>query len=121
MHDSKIIKSTCGKLAAIAMSMLCMAALPSWADTNITEHVKLTEDADWTSLGTVNIAADASIHLNGRNLTVSGFAGDGSIYSSSVLPAAMRCSNTSKQAADSTLTLALRQVHRRVPSRWMRM
>ena len=87
MHDSKIIKSTCGKLAAIAMSMLCMAALPSWADTNITEHVKLTEDADWTSLGTVNIAADASIHLNGRNLTVAGFSGSGSIYSSAVLPA----------------------------------
>ena len=87
MHDSKIIKSTCGKLAAIAMSMLCMAALPSWADTNITEHVKLTEDADWTLLGTVNIAADASIHLNGRNLTVAGFSGSGSIYSSAVLPA----------------------------------
>ena len=87
MHDSKIIKSTCGKLAVIAMSMLCMAALPSWADTNITEHVKLTEDADWTSLGTVNIAADASIHLNGRNLTVAGFSGSGSIYSSAVLPA----------------------------------
>lgn len=87
MHDSKIIKSTCGKLAAIAMSMLCMAALPSWADTNITEHVKLTEDADWTSLGTVNIAADASIHLNGRNLTVAGFSGSGLIYSSAVLPA----------------------------------
>lgn len=87
MHDSKIIKSTCGKLAAIAMSMLCMAALPSWADTNITEHVKLTEDADWTSLGTVNIAADASIHLNGRNLTVAEFSGSGSIYSSAVLPA----------------------------------
>ena len=84
MHDSKIIKSTCGKLAAITMSMLCMAALPSWADTNITEHVKLTEDADWISLGTVNIAADASIHLNGRNLTVAGFSGSGLIYSSAV-------------------------------------
>ncbi len=67
---------------------VCAAAVcsPSLADTNITEHVMLTEDADWTSLGTVNIAADAGIHLNGHNLTVSGFAGGGSIYSSSVLP-----------------------------------
>ena len=70
-----------------ALSAMCMAALlPVFAETNITEHVKLTEDADWSSLGTVNIAADAGIHLNGHNLTVSGFAGDGSIYSS-VLPA----------------------------------
>ena len=86
MHDSEIIKSTCGKLAAIAMSMLCMAALPSWADTNITEYVKLTEDADWSALGTVNIAADAGIHLNGHNLTVAGFTGAGSIYSSALPP-----------------------------------
>ena len=62
------------------------AALPLFADTNITEQVKLTEDADWTSLGTVNIAADAGIHLNGRNLTVSGFTGSGSIYSSTLPP-----------------------------------
>lgn len=71
----------------MALAAICvMAALPLYADTNITEYVKLTEDADWSSLGTVNIAADAGIHLNGHNLTVSGFAGDGSIYSS-VLPA----------------------------------
>ena len=73
------------KLTALA-AICVMAALPLYADTNITEYVKLTEDADWSSLGTVNIAADAGIHLNGHNLTVSGFAGDGSIYSS-VLPA----------------------------------
>ena len=67
------------------VAICVVAALPSFADTNITEHVMLTEDADWTSFGTVNIAADAGIHLNGHNLTVSGFAGNGSIYSS-VLP-----------------------------------
>ena len=38
------------KLAAICVAM----ALPSYADTNITEHVKLTEDVDWSSLGTVH-------------------------------------------------------------------
>ena len=71
----------------MALAAICVAAaLPLYADTNITEYVKLTEDADWSSLGTVNIAADAGIHLNGHNLTVSGFAGAGSIYSS-VLPA----------------------------------
>ena len=74
------------KMIHAAIAAICVAAaMPSYSDTNITEHVMLTEDADWTSLGTVNIAADAGIHLNGHNLTVSGFAGDGSIYSS-VLP-----------------------------------
>ena len=60
---------------------VCAAAVcsPSLADTNITEHVMLTEDADWTSFGTVNIAADAGIHLNGHNLTVSGFA-EGTVH-----------------------------------------
>ena len=73
--------------AALVAAAVCAAAVSSsLADTNITEHVMLTEDADWASLGTVNIAADAGIHLNGHNLTVSGFAGGGSIYSSSVLP-----------------------------------
>ena len=71
---------------ASAFAVCAAAVSSSLADTNITEHVMLTEDADWTSLGTVNIAADAGIHLNGHNLTVSGFAGGGSIYSSSVLP-----------------------------------
>ncbi len=73
---------------AILAAAICAAAmaLPSYADTNITEYVKLTEDADWSSLGTVNIAADAGIHLNGHNLTVSGFTGAGSIYSSALPP-----------------------------------
>ena len=76
------------KTIRAAIAAICVAAaLTSWADTNITEYVKLTEDADWTSLGTVNIAAGAGIHLNGRNLTVTGFSGSGSIYSSAVLPA----------------------------------
>lgn len=75
------------KTVRAAIAAICVAAMvPSYADTNITEYVKLTEDADWSSLGTVNIAADAGIHLNGHNLTVAGFAGAGSIYSS-VLPA----------------------------------
>ena len=75
------------KMIRAAIAAICAAAaLPSYADTNITEYVKLTEDADWSSLGTVNIAADAGIHLNGHNLTVAGFAGTGSIYSSA-LPA----------------------------------
>ena len=71
----------------MTLAAICMAAvLPAYADTTITEHVRLTEDADWTSLGTVNIAADAGIHLNGYNLTVAGFAGGGSIYSSTLPP-----------------------------------
>ena len=75
------------KTIRAALAAICVAAaLPSYADTNITEYVKLTEDADWTSLGTVNIAADAGIHLNGHNLTVAGFAGGGSIYSSALPP-----------------------------------
>ena len=55
---------------------------PSFAATNITETVKLEADADWSSLGTVNIADGAGIHLNGHNLTVTSFSGGGSIYSS---------------------------------------
>ena len=75
------------KLIAVATVVAsAMAALPSFADTNITEQVMLTEDADWSSLGTVNIAADAGIHLNGHNLTVSSFTGAGSIYSSALPP-----------------------------------
>ena len=36
-----------------AIAAICVAAaLPSYADTNITEYVKLTEDADWSALGT---------------------------------------------------------------------
>ena len=39
---------------AILAAAICAAAmaLPSYADTNITEYVKLTEDADWSALGT---------------------------------------------------------------------
>ena len=75
------------KTIRAALAAICVAAaLPSFADTNITEYVKLTEDADWSSLGTVNIVADAGIHLNGHNLTVAGFTGAGSIYSSALPP-----------------------------------
>ena len=75
------------KTIRAALAVICVAAaVPSYADTNITEYVKLTEDADWSSLGTVNIAADAGIHLNGHNLTVAGFTGAGSIYSSALPP-----------------------------------
>ncbi len=75
------------KMIRAAIAAICVAAaLPSYSDTNITEYVKLTEDADWSSLGTVNIAADAGIHINGHNLTVAGFTGAGSIYSSALPP-----------------------------------
>ena len=74
------------KALATVVAASAMAALPSLADTNITEQVILTEDADWTSLGAVNIAAGAGIHLNGRNLSVAGFSGSGSIYSSTLPP-----------------------------------
>ena len=73
-------------IAVVTVVASAMAALPSYADTNITEQVMLTEDADWTSLGAVNIAAGAGIHLNGHNLTVSSFTGSGSIYSSPLPP-----------------------------------
>ena len=76
--------NTMSKFAVAAAVCAAMAILPSYADTNITEHIMLTEDADWTSLGAVNIAAGAGIHLNGHNLTVSSFTGSGSIYSSTL-------------------------------------
>ncbi len=75
-------------IRGVSFVTVCMTAviLPVFADMDITESVMLTADTDWTSLGTVNIADGVHVHLNGHNLSVSAFAGAGSIYSS-MLPA----------------------------------
>ncbi len=82
MH-STIIKSMCGKLAALAAAVI--AAFSSYADTNITENVTLTADADWSSLGIVTIDAAAEVNLNGHKLTVSSLAGSGTVTSYELL------------------------------------
>ena len=79
----KIVRSfqrafTLGVCAAAAFS-------PSFADTNITENVTLTEDADWTSHGTVNLSGGVVVDLNGHDLRVGGLAGEGRFVSSEEL------------------------------------
>ena len=66
---------------------VCAAAVcsPSFADTNITENVTLTEDADWTSHGTVNLSGGVVVDLNGHDLRVGGLAGEGRFVSSEEL------------------------------------
>lgn len=75
----------CVKGALVAAALCALAFTPSYAATNITENVTLTEDADWTEFGTVTVAAGATVNLNGHSLRVVGLAGagrivDGDIY-----------------------------------------
>lgn len=64
-------------LAVAALVFAAGATLPSFAATNVTESVTLTEDTDWTEFGTVTVAEGATIDLNGHNLTVSDITGGG--------------------------------------------
>ena len=71
---------------AFALGVCAAAAFsPSFADTNITENVTLTEDADWTSHGTVNLSGGVVVDLNGHDLRVGGLAGEGRFVSSEEL------------------------------------
>ncbi len=63
-----------GKAAILAAAICAAAAMPSWAATNITANVTLTEDADWRDRGTVTIASGVTINLAGHKLTAH-FAG----------------------------------------------
>ena len=65
--------------AAVSAAAIAASAMTAFAATNITENVTLTEDADWTSLGTVTVAEGVTIDLNGHSLTVAGLAGVGRI------------------------------------------
>ena len=69
-----------GKLALV-MTALCVATAPSpsFADTNITENVTLTEDADWSEFGTVTVSEGVTVNLNGHALTVKGIDGPGAV------------------------------------------
>ena len=63
--------------AVAALVFVVGATLPSFAAMNITESVKLTEDADWTEFGTVTVAEGVTIDLNGHNLAVTDITGGG--------------------------------------------
>ena len=79
----KIVKSF---QRAFALGVCAAAAFsPSFADTNITENVTLTEDADWTSHGTVNLSGGVVVDLNGHDLRIGGLAGEGRFVSSEEL------------------------------------
>ena len=74
------MKATTIRVAmAAALIVATSATLPSFAATNITESVMLTEDTDWTQFGTVTVAEGATIDLHGHSLTVAGLAGAGRI------------------------------------------
>jgi len=61
--------------AAIAAICVTAAALPSWAATNITEDVTLTEDVDWREHGQVTLASGVTVALNGHKLYTAGVTG----------------------------------------------
>ena len=69
--------------AAIAAICVAAAALPSWAATNITEDVTLTEDVDWREHGQVTLASGVTVALNGHKLYAAGVTGDGTILNQS--------------------------------------
>ncbi len=69
-------------IAFVAAICVATAPLQSYAAVNITEDVTLTEDADWTSEGTVTIAEGVTMDLNGHSLTVVGLSGAGRIIDS---------------------------------------
>ncbi len=69
--------------AAIATICVAAAAMPSWAATNITEDVTLTEDVDWREHGQVTLASGVTVALNGHKLYAAGVTGDGTILNQS--------------------------------------
>jgi autotransporter-associated beta strand protein len=62
---------------SVFTAAICVAAMPSWADTNITEDVVLSSDVDWTDRGVVTVDAGVRIDLNGHSLRVKAITGDG--------------------------------------------
>ena len=76
-------KATFPCKAALAFTVGTAVFLQSFADWNITENITLTEDADWTSYGTVNLSDGVVVDLNGYDLRVGGLAGTGRFISSS--------------------------------------
>ena len=82
----RTVKSPVAAFATFAafVAAICVATapLPSYAAMHVTEDVTLTEDADWTSEGTVTIAEGVTVDINGHSLTVAGLAGAGRIIDS---------------------------------------
>ena len=52
------------------------------AETNITESLTLTADADWRSQGVVTVPSGVTVDVNGHTLWLAGLAGGGSFTSS---------------------------------------
>lgn len=75
-------KATFTCKTALAFAVGAAVFLPSFADRNITEDVKLTKDTDWTSDGTVNLSDGVVVDLNGHDLRVAGLSGTGRFISS---------------------------------------
>ena len=67
------------KLIAVAAVAASAMASPSWAATNITENVTLTEDTDWREHGHVTIASGVTVALNGYKLYTAGVTGGGTV------------------------------------------
>ncbi len=68
--------------AAVSAAAIAASAMTSFAATNITSNVTLTEDTDWTEFGTVTLAGNATIDLAGHDLKVGGLDGAGTITTS---------------------------------------
>lgn len=49
------MKKQAWRAAILAAAIAVSVALPSFAATNITSNVTLTEDTDWTEFGTVTL------------------------------------------------------------------
>ena len=81
MHNLLKTRNCRGGKLALVMTALCVATAPSpsFADTNITENVTLTEDADWSEFGTVTVSEGVTVNLNGHALTVKGIDGPGAV------------------------------------------
>ena len=70
--------------AAIAVTAICMATVPtlSFADTTIAANMTLTADTDWRADGVVTVPQGVTVDLNGHTLWVSGLEGAGTFTSS---------------------------------------
>ena len=63
----------------IVMAMAAVLPLAALCETNITEDVVLTGDADWRAEGIANISG--TVNLNGHKLYTAGVAGSGLVFS----------------------------------------
>lgn len=67
---------------AVFTLAVCAAVIsPLLAEMTITQSIKLNENADWTSYGTVNLSDGVEVDLNGYDLRVGGLVGSGRIVS----------------------------------------